>query len=74
MPRDNGIYRLDLFYITRNTVYLLKYVFYFPKEILYLIINDCIVPIFIIIFFEKDKFNKITKSFKGLLYGLLNIY
>ena len=62
------------FYITRNTVYLLKYFFYFPKEILYLIINDCIVPIFIIIFFEKDKFNKITKSFKGLLYGLLNIY
>ncbi len=39
------------FYITINTVYLLKYIFSFPKEIFYLIINDCILPLAIIVFF-----------------------
>lgn len=62
------------FYITRNTVYLLKYIFSFPKEIFYLIINDCILPLAIIVFFETDKINKITNIFKGFLYGILNKY
>lgn len=62
------------YYITRNTVYLLKYFLKFPKEILYLIINDCILPLFIITFFETDKFNKIKNIFSGFIDGILNRY
>jgi len=60
------------YYITKNTVYLLKYFFSFPKEILYLIINDCIFPLFIITFFETDKINKTASIFKGFIDGILN--
>lgn len=62
------------YYITKNTVYLLKYFFKFPKEILYLIINDCILPLFIITFFETNKFNKIKSIFSGFIDGILNRY
>ena len=62
------------YYIIRNTVYLLKYFFKFPKEILYLIINDCIFPLFAITFFETDKINKIINVFKGFIDGILNRY
>jgi len=62
------------YYITKNTVYLLKYFFKFPKEILYLTINDCFLPLFIILFFETDKFNKIKNIFSGFIDGILNRY